>query len=70
MPGKRNWGVGDPADTRGGLAADGPLPSAAVRDVYLLQRKAEKAGKRLGKTTGWIHRADLKMKGVKTMTGR
>ena len=66
---KRNWGVGDPADVRGGLAPTGPQPSLAVREIHLLQRKAEKAGKRLGKTTGWIHRAELKMKGVKTMTG-
>ena len=35
--------------------------------VYLLQRKASKVGAGLGKTTGWIHRADLKMKDVKMM---
>ena len=33
--------------------------------MTLLQRKAEKPGKRLGKTTGWIHRAALQMKDVK-----
>ncbi|WP_456389757.1 FAD-dependent oxidoreductase [Profundibacter sp.] len=66
---KRNWGVDDPSQQRGGLAPVGPQPSPPAREVYLLQRKAEKAGKRLGKTTGWIHRADLKMKGVKTLTG-
>ena len=38
------------------------------RQVTLLQRKAEKPGRRLGKTTGWIHRAGLAMKGV-TMIG-
>lgn len=66
---KRNWGVGDPEDQRGGLAPAGPQPTPPVREVFLLQRKAEKAGKRLGKTTGWIHRADLKMKQVKMLTG-
>ncbi len=66
---KRNWGVGDPAMQRGGLAVDGPQPAPPAREVVLLQRKAEKAGKRLGKTTGWIHRAELKMKGVKMLTG-
>jgi 2,4-dienoyl-CoA reductase (NADPH2) len=46
------------------------LPSLApARQVTLLQRKAEKPGKRLGKTTGWIHRAALKMKGVKMIPG-
>ena len=66
---KHNWGVGDPALQRGGLAVDGPQPAPPAREVVLLQRKAEKAGKRLGKTTGWIHRAALKMKGVKMLTG-
>jgi 2,4-dienoyl-CoA reductase (NADPH2) len=35
----------------------------------LLQRKAERLGKRLGKTTGWIHRASLKMKQVEMIGG-
>jgi 2,4-dienoyl-CoA reductase (NADPH2) len=34
-----------------------------------LQRKAEALGKRLGKTTGWIHRAALRMKGVEMLGG-
>ncbi len=65
---RREWGVGDPADTAGGLAPAGPQPEPPARDVYLLQRKAEKPGRGLGKTTGWIHRAALAMKGV-TMRG-
>jgi 2,4-dienoyl-CoA reductase (NADPH2) len=36
--------------------------------VTLLQRRPEKPGRRLGRTTGWIHRASLQMKGV-TMLG-
>lgn len=63
------WGVGDPEQTRGGLALEGPRPEAAARKVTLLQRKAEKLGKRLGKTTGWIHRAELKMLGVEMRGG-
>jgi len=66
---KRNWGVGDPEEQRGGLNPAGPQPAPPAREVMLLQRKAEKAGKRLGKTTGWIHRAELKMKHVKMLTG-
>ena len=65
----REWGVADPADIRGGLAAEGPRPDAPARQVTLLQRKAERPGKRLGKTTGWIHRAALKMKNVKMIGG-
>ena len=63
------WGVADPAQHRGGLAPDGPKPEAPARQVTLLQRKAEKHGKRLGKTTGWIHRASLKMKDVNFVGG-
>ena len=66
---KREWGVGDPRITPGGLAADGPRPDAPARQVTLLQRKSTKLGKGLGKTTGWIHRAALKMKNVKMVGG-
>ncbi|CUH78474.1 NADPH-dependent 2,4-dienoyl-CoA reductase [Tropicibacter naphthalenivorans] len=65
----REWGVTDPALVRAGLAPEGPQPDPAERDVIMLQRKAEKPGKRLGKTTGWIHRAALKMKGVQMRAG-
>ena len=66
---KAEWGVGDPEMERGGLVPEGPQPDPAVREVTLLQRKSEKPGKRLGKTTGWIHRASLNMKGVKMLAG-
>ena len=64
---KAEWGVGDPADTRGGLTRPRPEPSA--RQVVLLQRKSSSIGKGLGKTTGWVHRAALKAKGVEQVTG-
>lgn len=63
------WGVGDPAEVRGGLRPEGPQPDPAARQVTLLQRKAQKLGKGLGKTTGWIHRAGLKMKNVEMVGG-
>jgi 2,4-dienoyl-CoA reductase (NADPH2) len=65
----KEWGVTDPADQRSGLVPEGPQPSAPARQVTLLQRKAEKPGKRLGKTTGWIHRASLMMKDVQMKAG-
>ncbi len=64
-----DWGVTDPAKHRGGISPHGPQPSAPARQVTLLQRKAEAPGKRLGKTTGWIHRAALRMKDVKMQGG-
>ncbi|CUH40682.1 2,4-dienoyl-CoA reductase [NADPH] [Jannaschia seosinensis] len=65
----RDWGVTDPEAQRGGLAPEGPRPEAPARQVTLLQRKAEAPGRRLGKTTGWIHRATLRMKNVKMVGG-
>lgn len=66
---RREWGVGDPKAAPGGLASEGPRPEAPAREVWLLQRRAEKPGRGLGKTTGWIHRAALQMKGVKMLGG-
>jgi len=66
---RQEWGIGDPAKTRGGLSEEGPRPEAPARHITLLQRKAQKLGKGLGKTTGWIHRAALKMKNVEMVGG-
>ena len=64
---RREWGIGDPAAQAGGLTlAD---PEAPAREVWLLQRKAEKPGRGLGKTTGWIHRAALQARGVRLLGG-
>ncbi len=61
------WGVADPGEVRGGVVR--PAPDAPARQVTLLQRKPGKLGKNLGKTTGWIHRAALKMKKVEMLSG-
>ncbi|MFN7481509.1 MAG: FAD-dependent oxidoreductase [Betaproteobacteria bacterium] len=61
------WGVANPAEVRGGVVPPRPAPPA--RQVTLLQRKAGKLGKGLGKTTGWIHRAALQMKRVEMIGG-
>ncbi|MFY0619754.1 NADPH-dependent 2,4-dienoyl-CoA reductase [Shimia sp.] len=65
----QEWGVSDPSLHRGGLSPDGPQPHAPARQVTLMQRKAKALGKGLGKTTGWIHRAALKMKNVEMLGG-
>jgi len=66
---KAEWGVTDPGRHRSGLAPEGPQPDPPARRVVMLQRKTERPGKRLGKTTGWIHRAALRMKGVEMISG-
>ncbi|MBP7369889.1 MAG: NADPH-dependent 2,4-dienoyl-CoA reductase [Arenimonas sp.] len=58
----QEWGVDPNFESKGGLLP--PMPLAPARQIWLLQRSAGKPGARLGKTTGWIHRAALKMAGV------
>ncbi|MEV0064525.1 NADPH-dependent 2,4-dienoyl-CoA reductase [Nocardia sp. NPDC050718] len=61
------WGVDAEHRARGGLT-DVVRP-APVREVTLLQRKSSKVGAGLGKTTGWIHRTELKHRGVIMIAG-
>ncbi|MFI6018902.1 FAD-dependent oxidoreductase [Streptomyces sp. NPDC051287] len=63
----RHWGVDTEYRTPGGLAA--PERPAPPRTVHLLQRRTGKVGAGLGKTTGWIHRAELKHRGVTMVPG-
>jgi len=63
------WGVVDPEEARGGLALERSRPEPSEREVTLLQRKPGKHGANLGKTTGWIHRATLKMNNVRMIGG-
>lgn len=64
----REWGVDTEYKDPGALILE-KQPPANPREIYLLQRKTTKHGKNLGKTTGWIHRASLKDKGVKMIGG-
>ncbi|MBN2798672.1 MAG: FAD-dependent oxidoreductase [Deltaproteobacteria bacterium] len=62
------WGVDRAISGAGGL-----LPEREVRGsgraVTLMQRKPGAIGKGLGKTTGWIHRQELKDRGVEQLSG-
>jgi 2,4-dienoyl-CoA reductase (NADPH2) len=64
---KAEWGAVDPQEARGALTT--PIPAPAAREVYLLQRTKGPQGKGLGKTSGWVHRASLKAKGVQQLSG-
>jgi 2,4-dienoyl-CoA reductase (NADPH2) len=66
---KEEWGVADPVSHPAGLAASGPRPLPAARDITLLQRSPGKPGEGLGKTTGWIHRTSLRQRGVRMRSG-
>jgi 2,4-dienoyl-CoA reductase (NADPH2) len=61
------WGIDPAFETAGGLAKPNPEPPA--RQVWLLQRSPGKPGAKLARTTGWIHRAALKARGVKMLGG-
>ncbi|SEO50025.1 NADPH-dependent 2,4-dienoyl-CoA reductase [Aquisalimonas asiatica] len=65
----REWGVDGSFRARGGIEGVEAAPEPSARAIYLLQRKDEKLGKRLGKTTGWIHRTSLRNKGVEMLGG-
>ncbi|WP_446224802.1 FAD-dependent oxidoreductase [Nocardia sp. IBHARD005] len=65
---KEEWGVDSENEQVPGQLRK-PKPSPAARDVVLLQRKSTPFGKDLGKTSGWVHRAALKAKGVEQVGG-
>jgi 2,4-dienoyl-CoA reductase (NADPH2) len=62
-----HWGVDTDYRTRGALRP--PRRPAPPRSVHLLQRRPGKVGAGLGRTTGWIHRSELKHRGVTMIAG-
>jgi 2,4-dienoyl-CoA reductase (NADPH2) len=65
----KEWGIDMTLKARAGIEGVKPEFTLPKRQVFLLQRKQSKVGAGLGKTTGWIHRTDLKKKGVKMISG-
>ena len=63
------WGIDPALEARAGVEGVKGQPEPAARQIFLLQRTAEAPGKRLGKTSGWVHRATLKMAGVQMIGG-
>jgi 2,4-dienoyl-CoA reductase (NADPH2) len=63
----REWGVDTTLAARAGLVRAAPEPPA--REIWLLQRTSGRPGKRLNKTTGWVHRSTLKAKRVAMIGG-
>jgi 2,4-dienoyl-CoA reductase (NADPH2) len=61
------WGVDSAIQEPGGLR--GRPAAGRVRSVALLQRSPTRMGDRLGKTTGWILRGQLKHRGVRMISG-
>lgn len=66
---QREWGI-DPNPnyiTEGGFVPAEVEPP--IRQIYLMQRKTTPLGVGLGKTSGWVHRAQLKKHAVKMLRG-
>lgn len=63
------WGIDLNYQADAGLVERDPSAFESPRQIYLLQRKTTRPGKDLGKTTGWIHRAVVKDRGVEFVTG-
>lgn len=63
------WGIDRDYRSQGGLRQEPVAANGNGRQIWLLQRKDERLGKRLGKTTGWVHRLELRRRGVKMIPG-
>jgi 2,4-dienoyl-CoA reductase (NADPH2) len=63
------WGIDAQPSTRAGVEGVEPRPASSDREIWLLQRKAGKPGRGLGKTTGWAHRLGLQRRGVHMLAG-
>lgn len=59
----QEWGVDMQYRAAGGLL-EKPNTEVNERKVWLIKRSPGKHGSTLGKTTGWIHKASLAMRGV------
>ncbi|MEZ5441316.1 MAG: NADPH-dependent 2,4-dienoyl-CoA reductase [Lysobacterales bacterium] len=63
------WGIDPSLEARAGIEGVKAHPEPPARQVWLLQRSPGKPGKRLNKTSGWVHRATLAMKQVQMLGG-
>ena len=63
----QEWGVDTQLQHRAALVPPQVAPSP--RQVFLLQRKESSVGKNLGRTSGWVHRAQLNKKAVEMIAG-
>lgn len=56
----KEWGIDKSMNARGGIEGVKPSVEKPNREIYMFKRSKGKFGGKLGKTTGWIHRANLK----------
>lgn len=63
------WGIDPKNEVRGGVEGMRPQIPVSPREITIFQRTKGKIGAKLGKTTGWIHRTNLKKKKVRMVDG-
>jgi 2,4-dienoyl-CoA reductase (NADPH2) len=62
-----HWGVSEAPDVSGGLAK--PRHANGAHQITMMKRSTTPFGHTLGRTTGWVHRAELARHGVRMMKG-
>jgi 2,4-dienoyl-CoA reductase (NADPH2) len=62
-----HWGISENRSVPGGLAA--PATAKARHLITMMKRSTTPFGHTLGRTTGWVHRAELARHGVRMLKG-
>ena len=65
----RHWGIDESPATPGGLDPSGFPAAKPVHSITMLKRSTTPFGSTLGRTTGWVHRAELARNGVTQLKG-
>jgi 2,4-dienoyl-CoA reductase (NADPH2) len=65
----QHWGIVQDAAASGGLDPHGLPPAHPPHRITMLKRSDTPFGSTLGRTTGWVHRAELARNGVKMLKG-
>ncbi len=60
----KEWGIDKNLEARSGIENVNKEIHPSPREIFMFKRSKGKFGGKLGKTTGWIHRANLKKKNV------
>ncbi len=65
----RHWGITEEPAVAGGLGSGGMEKPRREFQITMLKRSMTPFGSTLGRTTGWVHRAELQHNGVKMIKG-
>jgi len=64
-----HWGISEDSSVAGGLAPEGGEKPHEKINITMLKRSTTPFGSTLGRTTGWVHRAELQRNGVAMIKG-